>query len=89
VGCFDAEEHLMTFDTRTCVPARQRQPDRDLRTPVDISFTRFVAAHGGTDSLRAAQRPAQTVSLNPLTFTRHQWLAGRPPSLAGANGETV
>jgi hypothetical protein len=79
----------MTFDTRTCVPARQRPLDRAINTPLDISFTRFVAAHGGSDSLRAVQRPPQTVSQNPLTFTRHPWMASRPPGKAGANGETV
>jgi hypothetical protein len=86
---FDTEEALMTFDNRTRVPATQRPLDRANNTPLDISFTRFVAAHGGTDSLRAAQRPPQTVSRNPLTFTRYQWLAGRPSIRAGANGETV
>jgi hypothetical protein len=65
----------MTFDTRTSVPPRRLQPDRAFHTPVDISFTRFVATHGGSDSLRAVERPPQKWDLNPLTFTRHLCLA--------------
>jgi hypothetical protein len=51
-----------------------RQPS--FQTPshtysaVDLSFTRFVAAHGGSDSLRAAERPKQSLLIIRLTFTR-------------------
>jgi hypothetical protein len=79
----------MTSAMNTSVSGRPRPLDSQFNAPVALSFTRFVAAHGGGDSLRAADKPAQTVQRNPLTFTRHQWLMSRPPDRAVGNGETV
>jgi hypothetical protein len=54
-----------------------------------LSFTRFVAAHGGSDSLRAAERPQQSLHIDPLTFTRHLSLVSHTPRRAAPNGESV
>jgi hypothetical protein len=56
---------------------------------VNLSFTRFVAAHGGSDSLRAAERPHQILPVSPLTFTRQLSLVRRMPGRESANGESV
>jgi hypothetical protein len=71
----------MTPETRLSVPARLSPLDPGVIAPMALSFTRFVAAHGSSDSLRATERPLQTASHNPLTFTHR--------SRANANGETV
>ena len=60
----------MAIDTCAFVTTRARQPDVAASASPNLSFTRFVAAHGGSDSLRATDRPPQTASRNPLSFKR-------------------
>jgi hypothetical protein len=78
----------MPSDSHICVATRQRL-EPGLNAPMQLSFTRFVAAHGGINSLRASEMPPQTVSCNPLTFARLPGLLCGTPGHAGTNGETV
>ena len=78
-----------TPESRPHVSERQRVPGFCLEVPVALSFTRFVAAHGGTESLRATgtgtgtDRPTEAASRNllafTLTFKRHVWLVSQAP----------
>jgi len=82
----------MTSKSGPSVAAWQRLPELCFDMPVKLSFTRFVAAHGGSDSLRATDRPPVSKSRDPLTFTRHLWLVTDVPGRAGrtsGNGEEV
>ena len=60
----------MAIDTYAFVTTQARQPDVAASAPPKLSFTRFVAAHGGINSLRATDKPPETQRRNPLSFNR-------------------
>ena len=84
----------MRFESGLSVSERQPGPAFPFHhdVPLALSFTRFVAAHGGSDSLRATVRTPAPRALNPLTFARHLWpVTGVLGStgVSSGNGETV
>jgi hypothetical protein len=82
----------MTVENGTYLSVRPGASAEKIESPVALSFTRFVAAHGGSKSLRAEDKPPEFLACNPLTFTRRLWLVSRTPSHGGdssGNGEAV